>query len=520
MKKIQNTIAGLCLLVISLSSCKKDELTDNISPLIPGETERYSDNWGRSNTKFYALANGLQLDEFNSSKCTGQSSSADNSVTITGLQSGETILAIDFRPANGILYGLGSTSRLYVINPMTGVARMIGVGPFTPLLSGSIAGFDFNPVVDRIRVVTSTGQNLRINPETGTVAATDMAINGAAGAQISAVAYLNNRSGATSTVLYDIDPINDKLYRQDPPNNGTLVEIGPLTLDVQGEGGFDISPNEDGIAVFKINNVSTLLSIKLSTGEAKVRTTFPGRDYTAIAIPTASVAYAVDGANNLLIFGLMSYNNNNVISKPVTGLAAGDVLIGIDMRPLNGQLYGLGINSNVYTINTASGLATLAFTLIPTLSGTSFGMDFNPTVDRLRIVSNTGQNLRFNPNNGIVIVDLNLNPGTPNISAVAYTNNFAGSTMTELYGLDYTTNKFIEIDPPNAGTIVEIGNTNVNVPEANGFDIGGTSNDGYAVFKSGYSTKIYRINTTSGYAYPTGSIGNSTINGFAIGLGF
>jgi hypothetical protein len=38
------------------------------------------------------------------------------SVAITGLQAGETLLGIDRRPANGLLYGRGSTSRVYTID--------------------------------------------------------------------------------------------------------------------------------------------------------------------------------------------------------------------------------------------------------------------------------------------------------------------------------------------------------------------------------------------------------------------
>jgi Domain of unknown function (DUF4394) len=70
------------------------------------------------------------------------------SVSVTGLQGGENLLAIDFRPANGVLYGLGSTSRLYTINPTTGAASQVGVaGAIT--LSGTAFGFDFNPIADR-----------------------------------------------------------------------------------------------------------------------------------------------------------------------------------------------------------------------------------------------------------------------------------------------------------------------------------------------------------------------------------
>ncbi|HVF31180.1 MAG TPA: DUF4394 domain-containing protein, partial [Pyrinomonadaceae bacterium] len=95
---------------------------------------------------------------------------------ISGLQPGESIVGIDFRPSNGQLYGLGSTSRLYTINITNGVATQVGsAGAFT--LSGTDFGFDFNPVVDRIRITSNTGQNLRINPDNGTLTATDTPLN-------------------------------------------------------------------------------------------------------------------------------------------------------------------------------------------------------------------------------------------------------------------------------------------------------------------------------------------------------
>jgi len=91
------------------------------------------------------------------------------SANVTGLQSGEALLGIDFRPANGQLYGLGNTSRLYTINPLTGMATFASALS-TPLTGGSSYGVDFNPVADRLRVVHSDArtnplinQNLRID---------------------------------------------------------------------------------------------------------------------------------------------------------------------------------------------------------------------------------------------------------------------------------------------------------------------------------------------------------------------
>src|SRR5688572_9700473 len=96
----------------------------------------------------------------------------DASVPISGLQAGESLLGIDFRPASGVLYGLGSTNRLYTIDA-GGAATQVG-GPYA-LNSGSF-GFDFNPTVDRIRVVNSANDNVRLNPITGALAATDTSL--------------------------------------------------------------------------------------------------------------------------------------------------------------------------------------------------------------------------------------------------------------------------------------------------------------------------------------------------------
>jgi Domain of unknown function (DUF4394) len=86
--------------------------------------------------------------------------------------------------------------------------------------------------------------------------------------------------------------------------------------------------------------------------------------------------------------------------------------------------------------------------------------------------------------------------------------------------MDHNNNKLFQVNPPNNGTLVLVGNLWVDVPAENGFEIGETSNNAYAVFKSGHKTNIYRISTTTGHAIKTGSLGNVVINGFAIGLGF
>lgn len=443
---------------------------------------------------------------------------AQATVNLTGLQPDERMLGIDFRPATGQLYGVGSSNRLYVINPATGESRAVGGGAFTPTLNGSVVGFDFNPTVDRIRLVTANGQNLRLNPETGTVAATDGNLNPGS-PMITAVAYTNNKAGVTTTTLYDIDPNTDRLYRQDPPNNGTLVDVGPLGLSVSSVGGFDIGPDGRGIVSVVFDGKPELDYIDLSTGKLQKLGDLP-TTLLGLAIPTEPVAYAVDNGNNLLIFNPM---NPAPIAKSISGIQPGELIVGLDFRPANGQLYALGSSNRIYTVNTSSGAAAAVGSgpFTPALSGSDFGFDFNPTVDRIRVVSNLGQNLRLHPETGaVVFTDGTLNPGTPSITGAAYTNNFAGATTTTLFDIDSNVDKLFRQDPPNSGGLVEIGSLGVNVEAANGFDIGGASGTAYALLTVGGGTRVYTINLTTGAATAGAIFPTTPVRAMAVGLGF
>ncbi len=507
MIKIKHLIViALCAIMspIVFSACKKDRNIDQ-EILAPGP-----------DVNFYALTSDSKLYLINAKN----PSTITSTVTISGLQTAETILGIDFRPATGQLYGLGSSSRLYVIDQKTGAARSISSTPFTPALNGTAAGFDFNPTVDRIRVVTNTGQNLRLNPETGTVAATDGVINGVTNAKVSSVAYTQNRAGATATVLFDIDAATDKLYRQDPPNDGKLVEVGNLGFDIDEMGGFDI--NADGsaaLAALKVGGTSSLYTVDTNNGKATKIGNLP-LNITGLAIPTEAVAYAVSNNNELLIFNPLAATPT-VAVKAITGIQTGETILGIDFRPLNGQLYALGSTSRIYTLNTSSGAAAVVGTapLATLLSGTQFGFDFNPIVDRIRIVSNTGQNLRFNPLDGSVILDGALNPATTGITGAAYTNNFAGTTTTVLFDIDSNSDKLVRQDNPNMGILVDVGALGVNVEGSNGFDIGGTSGLAYGLFTVAGTQKVYSVNLSTGVATPGATIPNAA-RGFALGLGF
>jgi hypothetical protein len=496
-------VASLFLFILLLSACNKNEEVIISTP--------------KPDVTAFLLVDGNKLLKINAMS----SDVASATVNITGLMANDALTAIDFRPATGELYGVSTQNRLYVVNQETGTARIIGANALNPSINGSAVGLDFNPTVDRIRLVTNTGQNLRIHPETGAVAATDGNINGGNSPTIESVAYTNNMAGASSTIMYDIDSKSDKLYKQDPPNNGTLVEVGSLGVDVSMSAGFDISPTGDvALTAVMVAGKWELHQVDLNSGKLTKIGTLPTGNITGLAIPTLPVAYAIDENNNLQIFNFM--NIGTPVSKPITGLQAGESILGIDVRPATGQLYALGSSSRLYVLNTSSGAATAVGTAPfgTLLSGTSFGFDFNPTVDRIRCISNTGQNLRLHPETGaIAAVDGALNPNSPSVTASAYTNNFAGATTTILYNIDSMTDKLTRQDPPNNGTQVEIGALGINVEATNGFDITSRSGVAYAVLKVGSTNAIYTINLTTGMATKVADFPTS-VRAFAIGTGF
>lgn len=506
-----NILSLLLVTTLSLStiSCSDDDATTDPIVVDPDPMPGTPPN-----ATFTALTDSNMIAYYNAQNL----STPIESWEITGLQPSETILSIDYRPATGQLYALGSTSRLYIINEESGLATPLGAGPFEPAIASQNASIDFNPTVDRIRLVTDSGQNLRLHPELGTVAATDGSINGGNNPKIGAVAYTNSMSGASSTMLYDIDFEADKLYIQNPPNDGGLQEVGNLTVDFMGLGGFDImADNSLALAVVHNDEDSRLYTIDLASGKASWVGTF-GMDIKGIAIKTNPVAFAASADNKLYRFNPMNPNENAV---DLMGLMDGEMIVGLDFRPANGALYAITNQSRLLTVNTANGqVAAIGSSLIPALSGTSFGFDFNPTVDRIRLVSNTGQNLRLHPDLGtVVFTDGSLNTGSPTVNAAAYTNNFASSTATTLYVLDATTNMLYTQTPPNDGVLVAVGAIGFDIDSENGFDIGGSSNMAFGLLTVNNMTAVYSFNLSTGMATKVSDF-NIDATAMAVGLGF
>ena len=215
----------------------------------------------------------------------------------------------------------------------------------------------------------------------------------------------------------------------------------------------------------------------------------------------------------------------------VTGLTGGDTkLIGIDYRVQDGNLYGVGNNAasaGVYLINADTGVATLVNRLTVALSGTTFGVDFNPAANALRVVSDTGQNLRqpYATAGAATVVDGPLSYTAPTaatgINGAAYTNNdLDPNTGTTLFDLDSALDQIAIQSPANAGSLAATGKLGLDAVGDTGFDIYSTLRDGSTVDVVGFAVvngSLYEVDLLTGKAIALGSIG-ATVTDIAIPL--
>jgi len=540
---IQDRVTGeffATLQGVRQSAINQASFTNNISSVVPNPPPP-------ARTTAYALTPANRIVGFSLSN----PGSVLSDLPVTGLQAGESLLGIDYRPANGLLYGVGSSNRLYTIDPVTGAASQVGSGQFAVPLTPGAAGFDFNPTVDRIRFVNEADQNARLNPDNGAIVDSDTLAGGvqldgnlayvagdrnfgsspaAAGA-----AYVNNFAGATSTTLFAIDSDFDVLVRQDPPNNGVLNTIGSLGVDATSVLGFDvrsIGGREVAVAALEVGGISGLYNINLSSGQASfVGQIADGRQINGLALPLPT-AYALTVRNGAeTIVGFNEAAPRAILSDvAVTGLQPGESLLGIDFRPANGLLYGVGSSNRLYTIDPVTGAASQVGSgqfAVPLTPGAA-GFDFNPTVDRIRFVNQAGQNARLNPDTGAVVdfdtltggiqLDGNLayragdrnfgNPGAA--AAAAYVNNFAGAASTTLFAIDTNLDVLVRQDPPNNGVLNTIGSLGIDAGTVLGFDVRsvGGNETALAAIEVGGVSSLYNINLTTGQASIVGQIGD------------
>jgi Domain of unknown function (DUF4394) len=203
----------------------------------------------------------------------------------------------------------------------------------------------------------------------------------------------------------------------------------------------------------------------------------------------------------------------------VTGLGVDSELVGIDYRIQDGELYGVGDAGGVYQL-TPRGVATQVSQLTVALDGTSFGVDFNPAADRLRIISDTGQNLRHDLNPaGTTTADTTLTyppavtPAT-GVAGAAYTNNdLDASSATSLFDIDTALDQVALQSPANSGQLAATGKLGVDTGAEVGFDIYSTLNDvgstqtnrAFATLVVDGATALYRVSLLTGRATSIGT---------------
>lgn len=258
----------------------------------------------------------------------------------------------------------------------------------------------------------------------------------------------------------------------------------------------------------------------------------------AHAVPNRLIALgAVTNKNTLYAFSGSDLNTVTVV--PVTDLG-GATLVGISFRPANGLLYGVGITGNiesVFTIDPSTGAATLVGSASPgTIGGTtSYGVDFNPVSDRLRVVDgleSTGTNVnnfRVNPNNAAIAgvdtkLDYSLLPGGEGsnrpLATIAFDRNVAGATATTLFGIVAGGNDGLVrqggVDgapTPNGGALTYIGalGPGIDTTSNAGLDIDPATGEAYAILQVAGASGLYGINLTTGAATLVGKVAGGAI---------
>ncbi|MFD8616020.1 DUF4394 domain-containing protein [Streptomyces sp. NPDC059513] len=182
----------------------------------------------------------------------------------------------------------------------------------------------------------------------------------------------------------------------------------------------------------------------------------------------ALTAVGLTADQRLVAFPVDRPAGTSAIGK-VSGLRGDTRVVGIDFRVQDGKLYGVGDQGGVYTLGTADARAVKVSQLTVALSGGHFGVDFNPAADRLRVISDTGQNPRHN-----------IDDGTAPLGTTA------------------------------DGTLAPAGNLGVDAGPDAGFDISFSpehgTNQGFATLGTGGAARLYAVDVLTGAARDLGAL--------------
>ena len=259
-----------------------------------------------------------------------------------------------------------------------------------------------------------------------------------------------------------------------------------------------------------------------------------------LAAPVAAPArdmYATDGRNTLIRF---DSRFPGVITDRVAVTGVGGTLVGIDFRPSSGEMVGVGSDSRVYAIDPDTGAARpIGLPFTPGLSGTAFGVEVNPVLDQLRVVSDTGMNARIDLTTGAQVPGSPFtppNPGSPHIVAIGYSNSSFSTVRpagTVLAAIDSASDQVLLMDG-DSGVLHGGKPLGIDIGDAAGADgsfIPGVGDVAYmvATTRGASGASLFRVSLVTGRAFRFGPVGTGspfggrprlTLTGFAIRQAF
>lgn len=456
---------------------------------------------------------------------------------VSGVASGQTLVAVDTRPGTGELYALGYDSvaimaQLYKITNVGTVYTATAIGSATSginLGATNNAAFDFISTIDnQIRIVGRNGNNYVMDANTGLVLSTggspmSFAIGDiyvSAGSALAATAYTNSFYGADGTQQVGFDATNNVMVKMDAGNFANGFNNTPVSMHSIGIGTGVLLNTASSVGMdawydtLAHNNkiyltASTLLGSTHLYSYDMSSTTGALADVGVLgggSMKVRDIAFNTLGASTMSMSGhqvtALSLNMRRLItfdaanprmlrsSKMLSGMSAGQTMVALDYAS-NGSLYGLGYNSTaqnyqVYVIDTVTGSVTA---VNPTPNSLALGTDdgsgnrvhvafrFIPTLtNRIRVIGNNG-------------------------STNAMIDATTGAVVSTDAGLSYVTGD------PNFGGTANL--TSVAYTGANG--VGATQMFGYDA-NTGYMVMFNETNGTTGYGIGTSGYINTDAN--------
>lgn len=235
---------------------------------------------------------------------------------------------------------------------------------------------------------------------------------------------------------------------------------------------------------------------------------------------SSTIFYAYNSANDYLVSFKASDPSTFLNEVAISGLSVGEKIKSMDFRPADGLLYAYvtnGTTARIAIVNTVSGALSTVGSTMASMTGSFFGLSFNAVVDRIRVISDDDENLRFSPTSGaLVATDTSLSPAGAIPVGLAYTNNFVSAALSTAYVIDAATDSLLMLGgvngtpSANGGALTTVGSLGVLANSEGGFEIVGIDNVAYAALSVSGASRLYTIDLTTGAATLIGAIGIGT----------